>query len=363
MKANGSKDTTEYDRLFNKIRELVLCHSPSGVEAEVDRLILEQFEVLGVETWQDRAGNIIAKIPGQDSEQAIAITAHKDEIGMIVKSIDPDGCLQVRRLGGSFPWVYGEGVVDILGDNEVISGILSFGSRHVSHESPQKAQQIDTPLMWEDAWVETKCSLDELTASGVRSGTRVVIGKHRKQPFRLKDYIASYTLDNKASIAILLALAARITKPPVDIYLVASAKEEVGAIGALYFTQNQNLDALIALEICPLAEEYPIESGIAPVLLSQDNYGVYDELLNAEIRTAATKVNIPLQLAVIDGFGSDASIAMKFGHVSRGACLSFPTQNTHGYEIAHLGAIANCIEILTSYCMTELRSSSMKYEV
>ena len=76
------------------------------------------------------------------------------------------------------------------------------------------------------------------------------------------------------------------------------------------------------------------------------------EYLNAEIRLAATKANIPLQLAVIDGFGSDASIAMKFGHVCRGACLSFPTQNTHGYEIAHLGAIANCIEILAAYCMS-----------
>ncbi|MGL5836213.1 MAG: M42 family metallopeptidase, partial [Waterburya sp.] len=309
----------------------------------------QQFQVLKLEVWQDRAGNVIAKIPGQDPTRAIAITAHKDEIGMMVKSIGDDGCLQVRRLGGSFPWVDGEGVVDILGDEQVVSGILSFGSRHVSHESPQKAQQLDTPLKWEDAWVETKCSLAELTSLGVRPGTRVVVGKHRKQPFRLQDYIASYTLDNKASVAILLALAKRVTKPSVDVYLVASAKEEVGAIGALYFTQNQTLESLIALEICPLAAEYPIESGVAPVLLSQDSYGVYDELLNAEIRTAASQAKVPLQLAVIDGFGSDASIAMKFGHVSRGACLSFPTQNTHGYEIAHLGAIANCIEILVAY--------------
>ena len=352
MQTNSSKPTANYDRLFDKIQELVLCHSPSGMETEIDRVLLKQFEALNVDTWQDRAGNVIAKIQGQNSERAVAITAHKDEIGMIIKSIDLDGCLQVRRLGGSFPWVYGEGVVDILGDNRVISGILSFGSRHVSHESPQKAQQVDTPLFWEDAWVETKCSLSELTDLGVRPGTRVVIGKHRKQPFRLKDYIASYTLDNKASVTILLALAEKITNPPVDVYLVASAKEEVGAIGALYFTQNQALDAAIALEICPLADEYPIESGVAPVLLSQDNYGVYDEFLNAEIRTAAAKAEVPLQLAVIDGFGSDASIAMKFGHVSRGACLSFPTQNTHGYEIAHLGAIANCIEILATYCMT-----------
>ncbi len=108
-------------------------------------------------------------------------------------------------------------------------------------------------LQWHHAWVETKLSSAELKAAGVRPGSRVVVGKHRKQPFRLGDYIASYTLDNKASVAILPALAEQLPEPAVDVYLVASAKEEVGAIGALYFTQNQPLDAIIALEICPLA--------------------------------------------------------------------------------------------------------------
>jgi putative aminopeptidase FrvX len=136
----------------------------------------------------------------------------------------------------------------------------------------------------------------------------------------------------------------------VTVYLVASAKEEVGAIGALYFTQRQRLEALIALEICPLSKEYPIQAGDAPVLLSQDNYGLYDEGLNWEIRRAAVNHDVPIQLAMISGFGSDGSIAMKFGHVARAACLSFPTHNTHGYEIAHLGAIANCITILEHYC-------------
>ncbi|VEP13217.1 Peptidase family protein [Hyella patelloides LEGE 07179] len=350
--SNSHQPLIDYDVLFTTIEELVLQHSPSGVETEVDRLLMAKFQSLGVETWQDRAGNIIAKIEGQNSEKAVAITGHKDEIGAIVKSIENNGRIQVRRLGGSFPWIYGEGVVDIIGDRKTIHGILSFGSRHVSHESPQRAQQEDTPVVWEDSWVETKCTPEELEQAGIRPGSRVLVGKHRKKPFRLKDYIASYTLDNKASVAILLALAQYLKQPVVDVYLVASAKEEVGAIGALYFTQNQTLDALIALEICPLSPEYPIEEGATPVLLAQDSYGIYDEFLNQEIQQAAKKANTSIQYAAISGFGSDASIAMKFGHVARAACLGFPTQNTHGYEIAHLGAIANCIRILISYCQT-----------
>jgi putative aminopeptidase FrvX len=336
----------EYRQLFSLIEELVLHNSPSGVETEIDRLLLQRFSSIGLSVWQDPAGNIIAKIAGKDSSRAIAITGHKDEIGGIVKTIDHDGCLHIRKLGGAFPWVYGEGVVDILGDNATISGILSFGSRHVSHESPQKAQQEDKLLHWENVWVETKLTPDELEEAGVIAGSRMVVGKHRKRPFRLKDYIASYTLDNKASVAILLALAAELKEPATNVYLVASAKEEVGAIGALYFTQNQKLEALIALEICPLAPEYAIEAGEKPVLLAQDGYGIYDDGLNQELQRAAEIAQIPLQIAVISGFGSDASIAMKLGHVARAACLGFPTQNTHGYEIAHLGSIVNCIEIL-----------------
>ncbi|MGB3293974.1 MAG: M42 family peptidase [Phormidesmis sp.] len=340
-------DSWSEDRFFEAITDLVMLHSPSGVEGEVNRYLLDRLKTLGVEHWQDSADNIVVRIAGPAGcAESLAITAHKDEIGGIVKRVTPDGRLSVRALGGAYPWVYGEGVVDLLGDHATLSGVLSFGSRHVSHESPQKVQQTGQAVEWPDAWVETKLSEDELAAAGVRPGTRMVVGKHRKQPFRMGDYVASYTLDNKASLAILLALAEQVTSPPIDVYLVASAKEEVGAIGALFFTQRQKLDQLISLEICPLSEEYPIADGASPALFSQDGYGIYDEGLNREIITAAQGVNIPLQVAAISGFGSDASIAMKFGHVARGACLAFPTQNTHGYEIAHLGAIRNCYEVL-----------------
>ncbi|MEO0758623.1 MAG: M42 family peptidase [Cyanobacteria bacterium J06648_16] len=339
----------DYDQFFAVIEALVLCHSPSGVEHEVNAYLENYLQKKDVEYWQDEADNIVIKIPGETAENAIAITAHKDEIGGIVKGVQPNGRLQVRKLGGAFPWVYGEGVVDLLGDRETISGILSFGSRHVSHESSHKLQQEGKAVRWEDAWVETKLERYEIENAGIRPGTRMVVGKHRKRPLRMGDYIASYTLDNKASLAILLALAEQIQSPPVDVYLIASAKEEVGAIGALFFSQRHTIGRLVALEIFPLAREYPITDGPRPVLLTQDGYGVYDEVLNAEIRTAARAAKISVQEATISGFGSDGSIAMKFGHVPKAACLSFPTENTHGYEMAHLGAIANCLKILLQW--------------
>ena len=42
MEPNGSQAVIDYDLLFNQIEELVLCHSPSGVETEIDRALLKQ---------------------------------------------------------------------------------------------------------------------------------------------------------------------------------------------------------------------------------------------------------------------------------------------------------------------------------
>jgi putative aminopeptidase FrvX len=337
-------------RLFELIERLVYCHSPSGAEEEIDILLKASLAELGLEHEQDAAGNIIARIPGRDDKRTLAITAHKDEIAAIVKEIDPHGRVSVRKLGGAFPWVYGEGVVDLLGDRQVVSGILSFGSRHVSHESPQKCHQEDKALKWEHVWVETKMSPEELLAAGIRPGTRMVIGKHRKAPFRLGEYLASYTLDNKASVAILLWLAERLRQPVCEVLLAFTAREEVGAFGAMYLTNECKVDELIALEICPKSDEYPLPNDRAPVLVSQDGHGLYDENLNRALAESARSIGLNVQHALLNGFGSDASIVMKNGHVPKAACLGFPTDNTHGYEIAHPDAILGCLYILEAYC-------------
>jgi putative aminopeptidase FrvX len=79
----------DYDSLFHMIETLVLYHSPSGAEAEIDQFLMQRLQELGVEAWQDQAGNVIARVSGRQVGRAIAITAHKDEIGGIVKTIPP----------------------------------------------------------------------------------------------------------------------------------------------------------------------------------------------------------------------------------------------------------------------------------
>jgi putative aminopeptidase FrvX len=341
---------TTYDDLFNKIEAYVMCHSPSGVEGEMDALIFKQFADLGLDVIQDKAGNIIAKIPGTDGT-SIAITAHKDEIGAIVTGVESDGRVKLKKFSGAFPWIYGEGPIDMIGDNATVTGILSFGSRHISNLSPvQFGERNDKPVLWENVWVETKQSAEALVRAGVRVGTRVVIGKHRKKPIRLGDYIGSYTLDDKASVVVLMELAAKLRNPGPDVYLVVSSREEIGGYGALYFAKHYDVDAMIALEIAPAAPEYPLKTTEAPALMVEDSASLYDEDLIKVIGAAARKIDVPLQYTMASSFGSDASLAMKAGHLAKGACLGFAADNSHGYEITHIGAIENCFNICYEIC-------------
>lgn len=335
---------------LNLIQKLVSAHSPSGHEAEVDVVLQEEFRKRCEAVSQDASGNIIAHLPGRQPGRPIGITGHKDEIGMIVKRIDPSGRLSVRNIGGAQPWVYGEGVVDVLGDHGIVSGILSFGTRHVSEESPHYTFRT-APVTWEGVWIETKLSLPQLEEQGVHIGSKAVIGRPQKQTFCLGPYLASYGLDGKVAAAILVYLLEEFQEEPParDTYLIATGQEEIGIQGAAFFARTHSLETLIAIEVGPVANEYQTVNDHRPILLYQDSTFLYSEGLLRDLVAAGQRLGIATQPACISNFGSDASVVYRYGCVPQAACIGYPTENTHGFEIAHIEGMENTAKLLAEY--------------
>jgi putative aminopeptidase FrvX len=336
------------EAVFQTLTELVALHSPSGVEAAVDDYLMARLAQHGSPAI-DGAGNVVLRIEGRDAGPLRSVLAHKDEIGAIVKRVNTGGRLSVSKLGGSFPWIWGEGPVEVLGRTGTVSGVLSFGARHVSDESDQKRQQEDAGVRWRDAWVETKLDAAALTAAGVRPGSRVVPSTARKRPVRLGgdgEYVASYAIDDKGAVAGLLELAGRLVSPPHPVELVFTAREEIGCHGAKWYASRTAAEAAVAFEVTPVAEEYLIDAGPDPVLVVADSHGPLEDTLTAELEDAGRAAGISMRHAVLSGFGSDASSALSFGMIARTACLAFATENTHGFEIAHLDGITGCVDVL-----------------
>ena len=231
--------------------------------------------------------------------------------------------------------------------------ILCFGAMHVTEESPIHAirSQGGRSLKWSDCYLDAKLSKDELLASGVHPGSKIVVSRQRKVPVRIGDFVGTYALDDKGAVAVLISLAALLASdpPPQDTYLVFSSTEENAGGGGPFAARTLPGDTYIALEIAPVAEEYGVVAGDAPVLVYKDAYNVYDEGLLRHFADLAKELGIGVQYAAFESYGTNASIARKVAAIGRIAAVAFPCQNTHGFEVAHLDGLTNLTTLLLTF--------------
>ncbi len=191
------------------LEELLLARGPGGQEDEVREICLRELGKHCDEISVDEAGNVRGLIKATaDSLQApIRVMAHLDEIAMIVKKVRHDGNLEVVALGGAQPICFGVCPVDILGDTQYLPGVLSYGSMHNSGGSAQGRDVLSGAVKWSDVHVITRCSPQELADAGVRPGVRVVLSRHWRQPFQVKDSVAAHFLDDRAPLAAVITTA------------------------------------------------------------------------------------------------------------------------------------------------------------
>jgi len=331
--------------------KFLVTQSPPGNEEEMVEAATPYLEEYCDEVLSDPHDNLIGKIAGESDEYAILIVTHKDEVATMVENIDEDGKVHLDPLGGIQPWRYGEGPFDLLGD-EIVTGVLSVGSSHTSQRS-KKIHEAKTqkPLNWEMCHVECGLTREELKERGVDIGTRGVVGRSRKTPMHMGERVCGFGLDDKGACAAAVLAAKLVSegdRPPLDVYFALTGTEEVGASGGQYVAHHMNASTMIAVEIAPVAPEYPIEMTASPVIFYKDSF-TYTLRLCDRLCALADELGFGHQRGVFRSLGSDASYALKTGAIGRAAAIGFPTENTHGYEMAHLGAIENCGRLLAAF--------------
>ncbi len=316
---------------------LVRIPGPPGQEREVADFLERQVAKLGLSSEYDAKGNLLVPV-GQGAPKAV-VTAHMDEIAMIVRSIQADGSLSVGNMGGLHPWKLGETPVEIMADSGPIPGVLGFGSIHTEDKEAVSVQVRSGPLEWGMASVFTGKSSAELADVGVRVGARVVLARSRRGLWPVGDHVAGNFLDDRADlVAWLLALErqAEIGGPAM---FAATTAEEVGGEGAMYLLHRLRPDVCIALEIGPSVPDAPVELTQAPSVWVADGYSAMSAADGALVARIAKEAGIPIQHQALSRGGSDASASAAIGLCARGITLSVPVQNSHGFEIMHSGAM------------------------
>jgi putative aminopeptidase FrvX len=343
------------------LQELLSAYGPCGQEDAVREICRRELEPIVDEVHVDPAGNVIGLIRGSaDGAEAIRVLAHMDELSMQVKRVEPDGTLHVTPLGTMYPANFGLGPVVVLGDNETLCGVLALGSEHTTKESLRiwetKPHQGDEALDWPHVYIFTGHTADELTAAGVRPGTRVCIDGSKRRLLELGDrYLGSYFMDDRAAVTALLDSARRLrdkaVRPAADVYLCFTTSEEIGGVGAMYACRTLPGELTMALEVGPTEAEYTtsVEGGL--IVGYSDAQCVYDKDVADRLMAIAAGAGMSPQAAVLGAFESDASHAKANGLTARAGLLCLPTLSTHGYEVIARDAIPAMSRVLVEFML------------
>ena len=349
--------------MFDLIKELTELVGPVGQEAIVLDYVENLWKSTGLKTERTRVGNLLARLSSKNKAikkpRKLLLAAHGDELCYLVRAIDERGFLM---LANGQTWTRTTDLrnaftigsrVKVLARTGVIPGVIAAVTGHMASLALSDLNE----LTWNDLWVDTGLSHDELIQRGVTPGTRIVWDA---QTVQWGDHIVGKALDDRVPIAVMTELAKRVSRKDLtwDITLACTVQEEIGTHGAFALGAREQFDAAIILEIglagdvpgLP-ANALPVKLGGGPTLVHKDAGIHYDHALTQSLERCATAAGIPIQHAVFGSFASDGRAL--FQHDIPPAMICFPARYTHTpFETAHIGDIAQMVDWLYAFVTT-----------
>ena len=154
------------DATAELMRSLTEAPGPSAFEEAVREIVVQEFEALGASIEYDGLGSVLATLPGSSEGPRIMVTAHLDEVGLMVQYVTPDGFIRVKTLGGWLRQALPDQRWVILGRDGPVPAVSGLPTTHVTPPS-----QRDRVWALEEIFLDVGGrTREEVTALGVRPG-------------------------------------------------------------------------------------------------------------------------------------------------------------------------------------------------
>ncbi len=338
------------------VGQLTALPAPPGQEQAAQLWLTDYLATLGYKPSTDSKGNVLVDMPGNTTGPNVLVTAHMDEIALMITRIEDDGKIRVAAYGGVYAWKWGEGPVEIMLRDGLLPGVLSFGCIHTNDEKSVAEYARHHPLGLDRAYVFTGLTRAQLDAQGVRAGLRVIIARSRRALNLFGAYVSGYFLDDRVDIAAMLLALETLQSPEQQsalrcgrVTFAATTSEEVGGEGALWILNNRPADICVALEIGPRTPEADFAIDAQPTIWVRDGYAAMSAQDGDILADACRALGQTPHWQYLSRGGSDASCAASKGLCARPVTLGFPVENSHGYEIMHKDAPAELARLLVQY--------------
>jgi putative aminopeptidase FrvX len=342
--------------MLQSLRDLLDIPSPTGFTQEALLWLERELIAMGAKPSFTNKGALKWSI-GTGKGAPRAILAHVDTLGAMVKEIKYNGRLRLSMLGG-YDWgtVEGEYCQVHTQSGQVLSGTV-VNVRQSTHvwgaaltENKRNSETLEIRL---DSTLDGRAiaGASDTRALGVGVGD-YVSWQPRTEVFD-NGYIKSRFLDNKAGIAILLAVTKELLsdkkKLPNRTDFIITNYEEVGHGAA--GTVAPDVTDVIAVDMAAIGDGQT-SSEMHCTLCVKDSSGPYDHQLSQTLRQAATRAGIDLKIDIYPYYSSDASAAWNAGVDARCALIGPGVDASHAYERTHVNALLDTSKLLLEYLRT-----------
>ena len=313
--------------MLEYIKKLTSVSGVSGEEAEVRNEIYNVLKECYTSVTVDPLGNLIVYKKGNISSPGILLSAHMDEVGIMVTGINDDGTMKFKTIGGIDSKILPSKQF-LLGKNK-IPAIVGFKPIHLQDEE-EFNKQPDLKKLYLDIGTKGKKETEELVSVG---DSGVFTSNYHDTGER----VIAKALDDRVGCAILLSLAMEAEDYRNDVYFAFTTMEEVGIRGSsAVVAQVENIGCVIVAEGTTCAD-VPGTKGAdmcsvmdsGPVFTIMDRSCISDRGLNEMLVQTAVTNDIPYQFKSLASGGNDAASYQTAKTGYKVASVSVPCRYLH----------------------------------
>lgn len=327
------------DKLIQYLEELLAIDSTTGLYEKKDQYMLDFAQTRGIQAVQLNKGGVRFDFPGEGNP--VCLSAHLDEIGLMVRWINPDGTLRLEKIGGLHEfYAVGWNCKIYARNGNVYTGTVrrTNPSVHVMNDTERTAlpKYDSNVVLTLDEDVRSK---EDTEALGITIGDYVA--PETRYVMTPSGYIKSRYLDDQACVAALLVLAEKIAEgsvtPSRKVSMLFAEYEEIGHGGSCGIPADTR--DFIAFDIGVVGTDHSSDEHKLTIGVKDAAFPYHTGLTNELIQLCKQK-EIPYVLdMLVPHYGSDANCALRAGYDVRHALVGPGVLETHGYERTHYDAL------------------------
>lgn len=333
--------------ILSTLKEIMSVDSPTGFSAAINQKLTEILSSLGYAAKESNKRLIKVSVPGNDRKKKVAVSAHVDTLGALVRSISADGKIRFTRLGGPvLPTFDGEYCRIYADGGRVYTGtfLSDSCSCHVYRDAGTLERNENTMYVRLDEEVN---SASDVKSLGIRTGSLIALDP--KTTVTESGFIKSRFLDDKAGSTCLLTVLAAMKQegktPACDVDFYFTNYEEVGHGAA---TVGGDAAELLAVDMgCVGADLECKETQVS--ICVKDGHGPYDYEMVERLIALAKERKIDYAADVYPYYGSDVGAAWSAGADVKGGLIGPGVHASHGMERTHIKGLYATIDLLFAY--------------